>query len=91
LPDNCLSGVHNEIHNMQMPSEALLSQVFQVVAKVIKGQRAYFVSDQRPQRHIRSPKGTVPFGRGLYSKNTDANINATMGMRTHQTSALVVA
>ena len=31
---------------MQKPSEALPSQVFQVVAKVIKGQRAYFALDQ---------------------------------------------
>ena len=28
-----LRGVHNEIHNVQKPSEALLSQVFQVVGK----------------------------------------------------------
>ena len=30
-------GVHNKIHNIKKPSEALPSQVFQVVAKVIKG------------------------------------------------------
>ena len=38
---------------MQKPSEALPSQVFQVVAKVIKEQRA-------GKGHIRSQKGTVP-------------------------------
>jgi len=35
-------GVHNEIHKVKKPSKALPSQVFQVVAKVIKGQRAHF-------------------------------------------------
>jgi len=38
--------MHNEIHNIKKPSEALPSQVFvfQVVVKVIKGLRAaYFV------------------------------------------------
>jgi len=29
----CLRRVHNEIHNVQEPREALPSQVFQVVAK----------------------------------------------------------
>jgi len=29
-------GGHNKVHNMQKPSEALPSQVFQVVVKVIK-------------------------------------------------------
>ena len=38
-PENCLRGVHNEIHNVKQPSEALLSQVFQVVTNVIKEQR----------------------------------------------------
>ena len=42
--------VHNEIHNMQKPSEALRSQVFQVVAissQIAKGwQRAHFASRQ---------------------------------------------
>ena len=40
LPEICLRGVHNEIHNSRKPDEALPSEVFQVVAKVIKGQRA---------------------------------------------------
>ena len=39
--------VHNQIHNIKKPSEALPSQVFQVVTKVVKGQwaglRAHFV------------------------------------------------
>ena len=35
-----LSGMHSEIHNIRKPSEALPSQVFQVVTKVIKEQRA---------------------------------------------------
>jgi len=32
--------VHSEIHNWMKPSEALPSQVFQVVVEVIGGQRA---------------------------------------------------
>ena len=40
LPEICLRRVHNEIHNSRKPDEALPSEVFQVVAKVIKGQRA---------------------------------------------------
>jgi len=35
-----VGGVDNEIHNILKPREALPSQVFQVVLKVIKGQRA---------------------------------------------------
>jgi len=42
---------------IRKPSEALPSQVFQVVAKVIKGQRA-------GKGHI-STRGTVPSDRGL--------------------------
>ena len=37
LARNCLRGVHNEIHNIQKPCEALPSQVF---LEVIQGQRA---------------------------------------------------
>jgi len=47
---------------MQKPSEALPSQVFQ-------GHRAgkvfILLFDQSTKGHIRSPKGTVPFGSGL--------------------------
>ena len=67
---------------MQKPCEALPSQVFEVGAKVIKGQRAYFVF--RPDHKGRlwwRPRENIDI----------ANANATMGMRTHQTSALVVA
>jgi len=64
-----LFKVHNEIHNIPKPREALPSQVFQVVAKSnqrAKGwQRAHFASRPDHKRHIRSPKGTVPSGRGL--------------------------
>jgi len=55
-------GVHNEIHKVKKPSKALPSQVFQVVAKVIKGQRAHF----RQRWHIWSPKGTVPLPEAEY-------------------------
>ena len=49
--------VHNEIHNRQKPSEALPSQVFQVVAKVIRGQRAtlLLVRPQRAHQRAQSP------------------------------------
>jgi len=33
LARNLFKRVHNEIHNLKKPSEALPSQVFQVVAK----------------------------------------------------------
>ena len=58
-----VGGVDNEIHNILKPREALPSQVFQVVLKVIKGQRlvrAHFVFRRG---HTGSPKGTVPFSR----------------------------
>ena len=61
--------VDNEIHSIKKPSETLPSQAFQVVAKVIKGQRAgkgaHFVLRPDHKGHIRSPKGTAPFRRGL--------------------------
>jgi len=49
--------VHSEIHNIRKPSEALPSQVFQVVTKVIK--------EQRVGKGHNSTKGTVPSDRGL--------------------------
>ena len=59
-----LRGVHNEIHTIRKPCEALASQVFQVVAKTnqrAKGwQRAHFVFRPVHKGHIGSPKGTVP-------------------------------
>jgi len=69
MPEICLGGLHNEIHNIQKPKEVLPSQIFQVVAKSnqkAKGwQRAYFVIRPDHKGNIRSPKGTVPLGRGL--------------------------
>jgi len=57
----CLRGKHNEIHNMQKCSEALPSQVFQVVARSYQGLRAgkvfTLLLDQFTKgTHIRSPK-----------------------------------
>ena len=66
LARNWFKRVCNEIHNMKNPMEALPSQVFQVVAKSnqrAKGwQRAYFASRPDHRGHIKSPKGTMPFG-----------------------------
>ena len=55
---------------MHKPSEALLSQVFQVVVKINrrekgksagKGQKGYiFAFGPVHKEHIRNPKGTVP-------------------------------
>jgi len=61
--------VHNEIHNFRSLVEALPSQVFQVVTKLIKGQKAgkgaYLVLDHTTKGTLEiSPKGTVPIGRG---------------------------
>ena len=61
LSEICLRGV---IHYSRKPCEALPSEVFQVVAKVIKGQRAgkghilFFRPDHKGL--IRSPEGFVP-------------------------------
>ena len=48
--------VHNEIHTIMKPSEALPSQVFQVVGKLIKGQKAgkgaHFVFRPHHKGHI---------------------------------------
>ena len=72
-----LRGVHNEIHTIRKPSEALLGQVFQVVAKSnqrAKGwQRAYFVFRPVHKGHIRSPKSTVPPGRGTIGTHTTSH------------------
>jgi len=60
LPEIGLRRVDNEIHSIKKPCP---SQVIQVVAKVIKGQRAkgwqmaHFVFRLDHKRHIRSPKG----------------------------------
>ena len=75
LARNWFKRVCNEIHKMKNPSEALPSQVFQVVAKSNqrgKGwQRAHFASRPDHRGHIRSPKGTMPFGEAyVYSENT---------------------
>ena len=64
MPEICLRGVHNEIHNIQKPHEALPSQVF---LKVIQGQKAatghiLFLRIPVHNGHIKSPMGTAPLG-----------------------------
>jgi len=57
-------GVHNEIHDTQKPSEALPGQVFQVVLKVIKGQRAgkgrILFSDQTTKGTMEAQRAQCP-------------------------------
>ena len=60
--------MHNEIHNVKKPSEALPSQGFQVVAKSIQRARAgkghTMLLDQ-------TTKGTVPSSKGLAARYQD--------------------
>ena len=69
LPEICLRRVDNEIHSIKKPSETLPSQVFQVVAKVIKGQRggkgAHFVFRPDHKGQLEAQRAQCPFRRGL--------------------------
>ena len=62
LPDICLTGVHNEIHDIQQPC---LVKYFKWLLKVMAGKGHTLFSDQTTEGTFGSPKGTVPFGRGL--------------------------
>ena len=60
---NLFKMVHNEIHNIQKPREALPSQAFQVVTKVIKGlglAKGTFCFQTRPEGTLEAQRAQCP-------------------------------
>ena len=62
LPDICLTGVHNEIHDIQQPC---LVKYFKWLLKVMGLAKGTLCFQTRPQRALWKPKGHSALCRGL--------------------------